>query len=125
MMGVVYRAVDPALGRTVALKTVSLSWAVPEEEREGFERRFLTEAQVAAALNHPGIVVVHDVGRDPATDTLYIALEYLRGGDPGRADAAAASRTGGRPCAWPPGWRTLSTTPTPGGSSTGTSSRRT
>jgi hypothetical protein len=79
MMGVVYRALDPALGRTVALKTVSLRWSVPEEERQGFERRFQTEAQVAAGLSHPGIVVVHDVGRDAATDTLYIALEYLQG----------------------------------------------
>jgi serine/threonine-protein kinase len=79
MMGVVYRALDPALGRTVALKTVSLRWAVPADEREGFERRFQTEARVAAGLSHPGIVVVHDVGRDPDTDTLFIALEYLQG----------------------------------------------
>jgi hypothetical protein len=79
MMGVVYRALDPALGRTVALKTVSLSWAMPEAERAGFEARFLTEAKVAAGLSHPGIVVVHDVGRDPASDMVFIALEYLEG----------------------------------------------
>jgi protein kinase-like protein len=79
MMGVVYRALDPALGRTVALKTVSLLLAVPDEDRGGFEQRFLNEARVAAGLNHPGIVVVHDVGRDPGSDSLYIALEYLEG----------------------------------------------
>jgi serine/threonine-protein kinase len=79
MMGVVYRALDPALGRTVALKTVSLSWAVPEAERASFEARFLTEAKVAAGLSHPGIVVVHDVGRDPSSDVVFIALEYLEG----------------------------------------------
>ncbi len=79
MMGVVYRAVDPALGRTVALKTVSLLLSVPDEERESFEQRFLNEARVAASLSHPGIVVVHDVGRDADTDSLYIALEYLEG----------------------------------------------
>ena len=79
MMGVVYRAHDPVLGRTVALKTVSLTFANLAEEGETFERRFLTEARVAAALSHPGIVVVHDVGRDAATQTLYIALEYLHG----------------------------------------------
>src|SRR6185503_11798752 len=41
--------------------------------------RFQTEARVAAGLSHPGIVVVHDVGRDPASDVLFIALEYLEG----------------------------------------------
>ena len=79
MMGVVYRALDPALGRTVALKTVNLLLAVPDEDRPGFEQRFLNEARIAAGLNHPGIVVVHDVGRDPGSDSLYIALEYLEG----------------------------------------------
>ena len=79
MMGVVYRALDPALGRVVALKTVSLLLAVAGEERTGFEQRFLNEARVSAALSHPGIVVVHDVGRDPGSDSLYIALEYLEG----------------------------------------------
>jgi serine/threonine-protein kinase len=79
MMGVVYRALDPALGRTVALKTVSLILAVPDEDRAGFEQRFLNEARVAAGLSHPGIVVVHDVGRDAGSDSLYIALEYLEG----------------------------------------------
>ena len=79
MMGVVYRAFDPVLGRTVALKTVSLTFANLAEEGAGFERRFLTEARVAAALSHPGIVVVHDVGRDAATQNLYLALEYIQG----------------------------------------------
>ena len=79
MMGVVYRALDPALGRTVALKTVSLLLAVPDEDRAGFEQRFLNEARIAAGLNHPGIVVVHDVGRDAGSASLYIALEYLEG----------------------------------------------
>ena len=79
MMGVVYQARDPELGRTVALKTVSLAFAVGEADREAFNTRFLEEARIAARLSHPGIVVVHEVGRDPATDTLYIALEHLRG----------------------------------------------
>jgi predicted Ser/Thr protein kinase len=79
MMGVVYRALDPELHRSVALKTVRLSWASSAEERESFERRFLNEARAAASLSHPGIVVVHDVGRDADTGTLFIALEYLEG----------------------------------------------
>ena len=81
MMGVVYRAHDPALGRKVALKTVSDHFArsLPENEREHFDQRFLAEARAAAALSHPGIIGVHDVGRDPDTGTLFIALEYLQG----------------------------------------------
>jgi eukaryotic-like serine/threonine-protein kinase len=79
MMGIVYLADDPVLGRPIALKTIQLAFVAPDEEREAFEKRFLGEARVAARLAHPGIVVVHDVGRDPDTGTLYIALEYLRG----------------------------------------------
>jgi hypothetical protein len=79
MMGVVYRAVDPALGRTVALKTVSARLASSEEDRADFEARFMTEARAAALLSHPAIVTVHDLGRDEVTDTLYIALEYIEG----------------------------------------------
>ena len=80
MMGVVYRALDRELGRTVALKTVSLSLSVGDAaEREAFEKRFLVEARSAAGLSHPGIIVVHDFGRDDETRTLYIALEHLKG----------------------------------------------
>ncbi len=90
MMGVVYQARDPELGRTVALKTVSLAFAVSEGDRDAFNTRFLEEARIAARLSHPGIVVVHEVGRDAETDTLYIALEHLRGRT--LADAAGAGR---------------------------------
>jgi serine/threonine-protein kinase len=79
MMGVVYEAHDPALGRSIALKTIRLALAPTERERDDFERRFLAEAQIAARLSHRGIVVVHDVGRDEALGMLYIALEHLRG----------------------------------------------
>jgi tRNA A-37 threonylcarbamoyl transferase component Bud32 len=79
MMGIVYRARDPDLGRLVALKTIKLAFAIPEGERAAFERRFQAEARAAAGLQHPGIVVVHDVGRDAASGIVYIALEYLEG----------------------------------------------
>jgi Protein kinase domain len=78
-MGLVYRALDPDLERTVALKTVRLAFAISSDQHEQFEKRFLAEARAAASLSHPGIVTVHDVGRDPATGTLYIALEHLPG----------------------------------------------
>jgi len=76
-MGVVYEARDPLLDRTVALKVIQP--AVAPDERLAFEERFLAEARIAAALQHPGIVVVHDSGRDETTGALFIALELLRG----------------------------------------------
>ena len=81
MMGIVYRAHDPELDRLVALKTVRLAFAVSDEEQAQYEKRFLAEARAAAALSHPGIVTVHDVGRDAASGVLYIALEHLQGRD--------------------------------------------
>jgi hypothetical protein len=79
MMGVVYEARDPVLTRTVALKTINPAYARAAGEGAAFERRFESEARIAARLSHPNIVVVHDVGRDAATGILYIALERLRG----------------------------------------------
>ncbi|MCU0243027.1 MAG: serine/threonine protein kinase, partial [Vicinamibacteria bacterium] len=79
MMGRVYRAFDPELGRTIALKTIRLAFSASAEEQEQFERRFLAEARAAAILSHPNIVIVFDVGRDPDTNMAYIALEYLAG----------------------------------------------
>jgi serine/threonine-protein kinase len=79
MMGVVYEAFDPALGRAVALKLIHLAFPVTPEEAETFEQRFLTEARSAGRLSHPGIVVVHDAGSDPETGRLFIAMEWLEG----------------------------------------------
>ena len=78
-MGVVYQAQDTVLRRTVALKTISYAFAVTDNDRRSFERRFLDEARAAAALSHPGIVVVYDFGSDPGARLLYMALEFLRG----------------------------------------------
>lgn len=79
MMGVVYEAHDPALGRDVALKVIQLAFGVAEEDRQAFEQRFFSEARTAARLSHPGIVVVHDVGRDSSSGAIFMALELLRG----------------------------------------------
>jgi serine/threonine protein kinase len=57
-MGVVYRAIDERLGRPVALKLLPRARA----ESADSQARLLREAQAASALNHPGIVTVHDVG---------------------------------------------------------------
>ena len=77
-MGVVYEATDPALGRTIALKTIHPAIA-GKLDLQVFETRFFTEARETARLQHPGIVIVHDVGRDSDSGILFIALEHLRG----------------------------------------------
>ena len=74
-MSVVYRATDLRLKRQVALKLLS-----PELARdEGFRRRFLTESEVAASLEHPHILPVYSAGE--ANGLLYIAMRYVKGSD--------------------------------------------
>jgi len=79
MMGAVYLAHDPLLGRSVALKIIRLAFPASDAERATLEKRFLAEGQIVARLSHPGIVMVHDVGRDEENGTPYIALEHLKG----------------------------------------------
>jgi len=76
-MGVVYKAVDPVIGRTVAVKTIRLS-----EEGTGLSRpelltRFQTEARAAGLLTHPNIVVVFDAGEEDGL--YYITMELVEG----------------------------------------------
>lgn len=75
-MGVVYKAHDPLIERTVAIKTVSYAGLTPDEARD-FEQRFFLEAKSAGRLNHPNIVTIHDVGH--ADEQAYIAMEFLPG----------------------------------------------
>jgi|LauGreDrversion4_2_1035121.scaffolds.fasta_scaffold01194_14 serine/threonine-protein kinase len=74
-MGVVYRAVDPMLERTVAIKTINM--ALDPGEMEHYEKRFTIEARAAGGLNHPNIVIIYDIGR--SGDLAYMAMEYLEG----------------------------------------------
>jgi eukaryotic-like serine/threonine-protein kinase len=76
-MGVVYRAEDSALGRTVAIKTIALTGDA--EERDVHEARFLQEARAAGSIGHPAIITIYDVGREG--DTAFIAMELLEGRD--------------------------------------------
>jgi serine/threonine-protein kinase len=78
-MGVVFLARDPQLNRRVALKTYELPEGVPDEAVQEFEERLLREAHAAAALSHPNIVTVHDVGIDPVRGFPYIVMEYVPG----------------------------------------------
>lgn len=72
-MGIAYRAEDVKLKRSVALKFLPQHFVSSSELRQ----RFLIEAQAAAALSHPGICVVHEVGE--SEERPYIAMEYVEG----------------------------------------------
>jgi eukaryotic-like serine/threonine-protein kinase len=72
-MGEVYKARDTRLDRTVAVKVLLADFAADPERRARFER----EARAIAALSHPHICTVHDVGRHEEID--YLVLEYLDG----------------------------------------------
>jgi serine/threonine-protein kinase len=74
-MGVVYKAVDPLIDRTVAIKTINLN--LSGDELADFEERFNREAKSAGRLNHPNIVTIYDVGR--ADHVAFMAMEYLEG----------------------------------------------
>jgi serine/threonine protein kinase len=76
-MGVVYRAHDSALGRTVAIKTIALTGS--SQERDMHESRFLQEGRAAGGLSHPAIVTIYDVGRDG--NVAFIAMELVEGKD--------------------------------------------
>ena len=72
-MGRVYLAEDPALGRHLAIKVIPPEFTHDHARRE----RLLHEARAASALNHPNILVVHDLGESDGT--LYIAMELVDG----------------------------------------------
>lgn len=74
-MGTVYRATDPLIERTVAVKTVHLS-KLDDGSLEP-RMRFLREAKAAGRLTHPGIVAVYDVGE--LEDVAFIVMEFVEG----------------------------------------------
>ncbi len=83
-MGEVYRALDPRLGRDVALKVLHASGASDPQQL----RRFEQEARAVAALNHPNILQVYDTGLHE--DAPYIVMELLEGSN-------LRERMGGQP----------------------------
>jgi len=76
-MGTVYRGVDPAINRPVALKTIRLDFVNDPEEMAELKERLHREAQAAGKLSHPNIVTIYDVGSEGSLQ--YIAMEYLEG----------------------------------------------
>ena len=76
-MGAVYKAHDPQIGRTVALKVV-LTGGEESEELRTQKERFYREARAAGKLHHPGIVAIHDVGED-THGSPYLVMEFVEG----------------------------------------------
>ncbi len=74
-MGVVYKATDSVLERTVAVKTVNM--ALERDGADRYEARFYQEARAAGGLNHPNIVTVYDVGK--SGEVVFMAMEYIEG----------------------------------------------
>lgn len=74
---IVWEAVDPELGRRVAIKELNLPEGVTEAQRQERINRFLREAKAAGRLSHPNIVTIHEVGIDGGRH--YIVMEYLEG----------------------------------------------
>src|SRR6202047_5032480 len=72
-MGEVYRACDPRLGRDVAVKVLPVSFTADPERL----RRFEQEARAVAALNHPNILAIYDIGTREGAP--YIVSELLEG----------------------------------------------
>src|SRR5687768_10555038 len=70
-MGVVFRAFDPELGRTVAVKVLA-------RDRQHLGERMRREAQTLARVNHPNIVTVHEAGVHEGRN--YVAMELVVGG---------------------------------------------
>ena len=75
-MGSVFKARDPAVGRTVALKTIH-SMALAGGQSEEYRARFSREARASGVLAHPGIVPVFDVGEDQGTP--FLVMEFVEG----------------------------------------------
>src|SRR4051794_6598080 len=76
-MGTVYRALDPTIGRTVAIKAIRLADFVDPAERERVRDRLLQEARSAGLLSHPNIITIYDVIEEEGS--AFIVMEYVHG----------------------------------------------
>jgi len=76
-MGTVYKGLDPAIGRPVALKTIRFDKLANPSEIKELRERFMLEAKAAGNFSHPNIVTIYDVGQDK--NIQYIAMEYIEG----------------------------------------------
>ena len=74
---IVYKGVDPATGRVVALKALQRSGDDADNDVDAIVQRFRQEARTIGRLQHPGVVAVHEFGEDGLHS--WIAMEYVEG----------------------------------------------
>ncbi len=76
-MGTVYKGIDPAINRPVALKTIRLDFVNDPDEMAELKERLHREAQAAGKMSHPNIVTIYEFGSEGSLQ--YIAMEFLEG----------------------------------------------
>jgi serine/threonine protein kinase len=76
-MGIVFRAVDPVIGRPVAVKTIRLDDLTDPKEKAWLRERLFREAQSAGILSHPNIVAIYQIAEQD--ELAYIAMEFVGG----------------------------------------------
>jgi TonB family protein len=76
-MGAVYKAFDPLIKRTLALKTIRLDIPRNSPQYKSFIDRFYHEARISGTLSHPNIVTLFDIGEE--TGLPYLAMEFVEG----------------------------------------------
>jgi serine/threonine-protein kinase len=78
-MGSVYRAEDPYIHRTVAVKVLHEPQGLTSQQIRVARERFKREAQAAGSIDHPNVIRIFDVGEDGATGEMYLVMEYVSG----------------------------------------------
>jgi len=76
-MGAVYKALDPQIDRTVAIKVI-LTANLSPQDLENYKQRFFREARAAGKMSHGGIVTIYDMAEDAAGQP-YLVMEYVEG----------------------------------------------